>query len=377
MKSFTLLGEFANPEEEARFQTEKWPDTRKRMRSICAISALAYLSAMCIDYRLLHHGSGLAIMAGGRITVFLFGLASVLFTLPTACAARRLGWMAGAYMLSLMLCESMELTVKVGLVDIQGIPPSVVILLTFYFILPPKVLPTLVACVVGSGVFILTMLFLPSIPTERFINILLFFLVANGFGFVFLTRYGLAQRREFQALEKLKWFAEMDELTQVYNRRKVLEIGERMFKEAQRHRHPLSLLLMDIDHFKSINDQHGHVAGDRVLREVATRIKANLREVDAFGRIGGEEFVVFLPYTNKTIASDIAERLRATICAPPIDAGEQSIDVRLCIGVAEFTPETHEMNVLMHNADMALYQAKSAGRNRVACFCDGQKESGQ
>jgi two-component system, cell cycle response regulator len=172
--------------------------------------------------------------------------------------------------------------------------------------------------------------------------------------------------------ERLKHIGVTDPLTGVNNRR---YIERRLLEEvgrARRQRGSLSCLYIDIDHFKQINDSVGHQAGDEVLRGVAERIKAELRVSDAFGRFGGEEFVVLLPETDSGDAANVAERIRQGIAEQPLMLdGGKDLRVTVSIGVASLVhPQHHEpvesaMRHLVACADQALYQAKAGGRNLV------------
>ena len=158
-----------------------------------------------------------------------------------------------------------------------------------------------------------------------------------------------------------------DELTQLYNRRAVFESLGQHLAAARRNQTPLSVLMLDVDNFKSLNDTFGHAAGDRVLREIASTIQNGLRAQDVAGRMGGEEFLVVLPHAKADEASRTAERLRQLI---------QDVDcLRRCnlkttlsvsVGVAQFDPVRHAGgDELIQEADQALYLAKARGRNRV------------
>ena len=127
---------------------------------------------------------------------------------------------------------------------------------------------------------------------------------------------------------------------------------------ARRHERPLTIAIVDIDHFKSVNDTHGHAAGDRVLAAVAGSLREQLRAEDQLGRLGGEEFLVLLPDTDSAAAGHVAEKLRAEVAAAPTP-----VPVTVSIGVAGWDGETPED--LLHRADEALYAAKQAGRDRV------------
>ncbi|MBE0624974.1 MAG: GGDEF domain-containing protein [Burkholderiales bacterium] len=181
-------------------------------------------------------------------------------------------------------------------------------------------------------------------------------------------RAGMVQLRK--AEDRLRELASVDGLTGIFNRRHVLE---RVGKERERMRRvhegtamtSMALLMVDIDHFKRVNDTHGHQAGDEVLRATSSRLTAALRPYDFIGRYGGEEFLVVLPQTRLAEALKVAERVRACVFEPPVRCGKLELQVSVSIGVA--TPvdadETNEQ--ILNRADQGLYQAKENGRNRV------------
>ena len=146
--------------------------------------------------------------------------------------------------------------------------------------------------------------------------------------------------------------------------------------EVARARHagsPLALLLVDVDHFKRVNDNHGHLAGDEVLRALATELRQQVRESDVVGRFGGEEFTVLLPRTDDAGACRIAERLRASAAALSVPAADARIGVTVSIGVAALGRHGHDLFELLAAADAALYRAKDAGRDRVHVYAQGDQ----
>jgi two-component system, cell cycle response regulator len=165
--------------------------------------------------------------------------------------------------------------------------------------------------------------------------------------------------------EVLQREATHDRLTGVWNRGRVLD---ELARELRRHRRELSslaVIMADVDHFKAINDTHGHAAGDAVLQQVAKRMRANLRNSDSLGRYGGEEFLMVLPYADVNGAREVAERVRAAIAATPIAAGGSSVEVTMSLGVGCAVGSSLPAEALLQAADQALYRAKLHGRNRV------------
>jgi two-component system cell cycle response regulator len=159
--------------------------------------------------------------------------------------------------------------------------------------------------------------------------------------------------------------AARDGLTGLFNRRELDTRASQGVALAHRHDRPFSCLLLDIDHFKQVNDTHGHAAGDAVLREAAQRILDSSRISDIVGRYGGEEFVVLLPETSGEDAVLAADKLRGTLAAMPITAGAVSIPIRASIGVAAWSDAMRTSADLYAAADEALYRAKELGRDRT------------
>ena len=166
--------------------------------------------------------------------------------------------------------------------------------------------------------------------------------------------------------EELIRQARLDYLTGVCNRRHFMERAERELRRAVRYGGPLSLFMLDVDHFKQINDCYGHKVGDAVLKALASSCEATLRTVDILGRIGGEEFAVLLPETDSAYAIEVAERLRENIAQVnvPLEGG-QSVKFSVSIGVSSMASVNDSIGGLLGRADTALYEAKHRGRNRV------------
>ena len=164
--------------------------------------------------------------------------------------------------------------------------------------------------------------------------------------------------------EKAQSQAITDPLTGVYNRRGLFQMGEAEFLRARRIKRPFSVLMLDIDHFKRVNDTYGHATGDQTLRGLTERCRTLLRGVDMVGRYGGEEFVILLPETNLESARLVAERLRQTIAKEPFATDSGPLRITISIGVAEAI-KREILGTLIERADAALYDAKRAGRNCV------------
>ena len=183
-----------------------------------------------------------------------------------------------------------------------------------------------------------------------------------------VTDVAIYQRQLTEALEKLELSSVTDGLTQVYNRRYLQQRFTGEFARVQRSPQALSLLMFDLDFFKKINDGYGHLGGDEVLKGVASRVKGLIRGHDIFGRYGGEEFALILPDTDEAGAYTLAERIRKSLEAAPIDFGEQKIIATASIGLCSVQPEFHSYEQWLQAADDALYHAKRNGRNQVAIY---------
>ncbi len=173
-----------------------------------------------------------------------------------------------------------------------------------------------------------------------------------------------ANQKLNEANERLNLLARQDVLTGIFNRRHLLEELERNVHALQRYNTAYSLILFDIDHFKQINDTFGHQTGDLILKAVTAEIATGLREIDAFGRWGGEEFLCILPNTSHEEAMSCAERLCRQLAQCRLLASIPELTVTASFGVVTGFP-LDDMDTIMSRADMSLYQAKAAGRNRV------------
>ncbi|MBI5103438.1 MAG: diguanylate cyclase [Solirubrobacterales bacterium] len=166
--------------------------------------------------------------------------------------------------------------------------------------------------------------------------------------------------RRFTDLEDLAY---TDELTGLPNRRGATRRLDALLSRSRRHQRDLAVLLLDADHFKAVNDRHGHAVGDAVLRELAALLRSRVRREDVVGRWGGEELVVALSDTDEAGAAALAEDLRAAVAAQPLRADGVDVPLTVSIGVASWRGE--DLDGLVMRADRALYAAKEAGRNRI------------
>lgn len=184
-------------------------------------------------------------------------------------------------------------------------------------------------------------------------------LLINSMGFVLMQME--------HAIEQQRLLASHDGLTGLYNRSALKELLATYGAQSRRDQAPLAFLMLDIDHFKRVNDEHGHLAGDNVLREVAHRILLRMRQSDILARFGGEEFLAILPSTDGQGAVRLAEDIRRSIEAHPIDLQDRKVSITISIGVHAGIPgdAPNALETMIDSSDKALYAAKSSGRNCV------------
>lgn len=186
--------------------------------------------------------------------------------------------------------------------------------------------------------------------------------------FVILAHQFALILRRLKLYKDIETLALTDGLTGVYTRRYFIERFDEEIKRSRLHKSSLAFLMIDADHFKMINDQHGHLAGDQVLKKISNIIQENVRTIDIVGRFGGEEFCVVLAETDLEGARIVAERIRKSAEMQPIKAYDSVLRVTLSIGLAMYPSDGKFSEELMDKADWALYRAKSQGRNCVVAF---------
>jgi diguanylate cyclase (GGDEF)-like protein len=194
-----------------------------------------------------------------------------------------------------------------------------------------------------------------------------------------LRRIGFAEQRTHEAelrategaqqyahdVQMLRRMAETDPLTNLMNRRAFLAAANDAFDYYRRYDRPIAMLMVDIDHFKQVNDTYGHAAGDAVIKRIGELIEDALRTTDKIGRFGGEEFLVLLREVDETSARTLASRIQERIAVTPVGYGSKEVPVSVSIGVALVAPCDRDVSDTIERADRGLYVAKNTGRNRV------------
>jgi diguanylate cyclase (GGDEF)-like protein len=169
---------------------------------------------------------------------------------------------------------------------------------------------------------------------------------------------------------KLQEQAHRDPMTNLYNRRYFHEVSSSIFQIVQRDDHHISLIMIDIDNFKRINDTYGHAVGDEVIKKLASLLERNVRKSDIVSRFGGEEFVILLPSTDLKGAQKIASKIREAVEEILIVADESVIRFTISLGLADIRSSDQNIEAILNRADKALYKAKESGKNRVVVYKD-------
>jgi diguanylate cyclase (GGDEF)-like protein len=167
------------------------------------------------------------------------------------------------------------------------------------------------------------------------------------------------------AVDKIKRVSDTDDLTGLYNMRAFTAVLSRYFKQSLRYSHPLSIVMIDCDNLKQVNDTHGHESGNRLLQHVARGVRSELRGSDVLARYGGDEFVALLPETGSSGAREMGERIRRAIEMSKLDVHGTDVVTNVSIGVASYPEDGGSVEAIMEKADKAMYRAKQRGRNRV------------
>ncbi|MBD3241884.1 MAG: diguanylate cyclase [Chitinivibrionales bacterium] len=190
------------------------------------------------------------------------------------------------------------------------------------------------------------------------------------------TDTALYDARLREALAKVEELSERDALTGWYNRRRLEELLTAEANRAQRYGTPFSIILFDLDHFKDVNDTHGHLAGDEILKETTQRVRGHLRVCDMCARYGGEEFLIMLPQTSEKDAAGIAERIRTSVASEPIACDDVTVPITICLGVCDYARTGGGPQHMIECVDKALYAAKRGGRNRTVLYSALEPSSG-
>lgn len=265
----------------------------------------------------------------------------------------------------------------------------IVAIIGFYLLIPNLLTVVAFASLYLSLGFLAAAALFAEAPSEALLRMALLLIMANGVGFCALLRLEKLQRRQFALLhderdqnrqllkeiahrelleEQLRRVAERDSLTGLNSRRHFMKLADAMLQVSREDQTPFSLFMIDVDHFKRINDTWGHSQGDWVLTQIAEICTQALRPTDVIGRFGGEEFVVALPDTDAEQAMIVAERLRKKVAALPLEEAMRELQLSITIGIAVARGDEISLQTVIARADRALYAGKREGRDQVvAC----------
>lgn len=258
-------------------------------------------------------------------------------------------------------------------VDYLTAPFDIVFIFLIYLISPARIQYTIaLGAFFSAGILFVNHFFIPGIDPVTFSVTISAQFTAHMLGWISVVQMQTYRRKSFQAFidekdakEMVAYLANIDPLTKSLTRRQFLGIAESEFRRFQRYQRPLSIMILDADHFKMINDTYGHHAGDLALRSLSLVAMEQKRAQDTFGRLGSEEFGLLLPETPLDKAVIVAERIRLVWEASPVNLDGKLIRSTMSIGVAEAVPSDQNIEDLLRRADRMLYKAKEYGRNRV------------
>ncbi|MBI2818851.1 MAG: diguanylate cyclase [Acidobacteria bacterium] len=183
---------------------------------------------------------------------------------------------------------------------------------------------------------------------------------------------GHREKQLQEANARLEVLSNTDQITQIYNRHYFFQVAQHFWEEARRYKLPLTVMMMDLDDFKAVNDHHGHLFGDHVLQQASARLKSNTRKSDILARYGGEEIVLLAPNTDLQTGLVLSERLRLAVGSEPYVMGNCSATVTISVGISGTElGEFPSFEELLDSSDRALYGAKSAGKNQVCQYAPG------
>ena len=377
-------GEFKDAALETSFRRSMQSQTTQQLRiALFAISVLVMLFVL-FDYQLLGLSTNFYVLSGMRLVV---ALASLLLAVSLTFSTRALNSTIPLNLVCFLLVTSQIFIVPFRPETIFTQIAAVAIITTALYLFLPNRFPWVVAFSVYLGVgFLLASHVLKLFELPGIIGSGLVLILANVIGMLTASRLNRLQRTQFTALlaerdanqnlqkeieerqrleENLRYLAQTDDLTGLNNRRWFFELAEQELRHTRRMGTPLGLCMLDIDHFKSVNDLHGHAAGDQVLKIVATLCRQELRASDIIGRFGGEEFVIVLPDSNLAATCITAERLRNRLALFQLPEAFNGLRLTMTAGVTQVSPGEPSLEPALLRADHALYKGKSQGRNTV------------
>lgn len=379
-----LTGQFREPGREAIYRRDITPRVRREACLAICVAALIFGMFAISDYHYTGMGLELTLLFAMRLVV-------VVSCLVLAFAIGRWGDYSGKAWLHALplwiLATGIILIVPLRPESLSTQVTAVAVATMAFYLLIPNLLPVVaIASLYLSLGFLAAAVMVADISAVVALRISLLLIMTNAVGFFALLRLETLQRKQFALLQEergqnqqmaeeiahrksleaqLRRVAERDALTGLDSRSHFMTRAEALMRRSRHDKAPFSLMMIDVDHFKAINDTWGHSQGDRVLAAIAETCKRSLRPQDVIGRFGGEEFIVALPDTHLKDAQRVAERLQRKVTELPVEEAMPDHSLTVTIGIAGVLGEETDLDALINQADQALYAGKHGGRNRV------------
>lgn len=377
-----LRAEFRDRTIESHFNRHQLPRTQSQVRLALLFCATFYVAFALTDVLALGPGNEALILLLGRISVAVSALLSCAVTYWYPHSVRRI-WL-GASVTEIIGMGTFMLVVLYRPDEIPWHAMAISIMaLVVYLYIPNRIAYALPIGIVATIVFVALVIYQGRLTETELVTMIMLLMLSNGFGCMAAHRYALIRREEFRVQSFLKNLSERDPLTGCHNRRYLQqELLNMELSRARRFRLPLAVVICDIDHFKSVNDTHGHAAGDAVLITFANLLRSLTREnIDSVIRYGGEEFLIVLPETDLGGAVQLAERMRGALIGSGTEvAPGRVVGVTASFGVTAvnfaLVEQRFAQELLVDTADRLLYAAKSSGRNNVKALEFYGRESG-
>ncbi len=376
--------EFADHATESRFRhwSHKGTVTQTRLTLLIAISLLVVY--IISDYFMLRPDSGFLYSLVIRTLIFIGGLITIAVISITPSPAL---FDRSIFIFQALACGLLLFIFTVLKTDIVAASLAVVLVaISMYLLMPNRlIVANVLSLTLCTGFFVLAVT-IYDLSQLLLLQLAMIMLGANLIGGIFCARFHLIKRKEFLELmrersarealqeeiakrlkleKKLLHQTRTDELTGATNRRYFMQLGEEEINRSHRYGRPMSLLMLDLDHFKEINDKYGHSTGDEALQRFSQLCRSTLRKPDIFGRLGGEEFAIIIPEESLLGAEQTAERLRLRVEEA---FATTAYRLTVSIGVTELGDEDTNIGDLLRRADSMMYKAKHRGRNRVIAF---------
>jgi len=347
---------------ERDYRHATWPHTSQQVRVGLQLICVALLSFLIVDYITWQFQGLFFISLGAR----LFFIAVLLPMIRLASGPPRIQ-LFDISIFSLVLVSFLGLAVLVVAREGDVVVYWTVLLVIFgsYLFFSDNNLLR-VAAVAGFGtvcVVLITIVFNRPLLVDS-VRLSLYLLLTHLLGFTSANRHAATRRKQYTNFLAQKILATLDSLTGLANRRHFMDLAERTFELGQRTHAVFCVLMMDVDHFKRVNDSFGHSTGDDVLRTLSREISTLIRKTDVFARLGGEEFAILLPDTDLEGARVVADKIRHVVASIPWT--QANLKCTISIGVAALSPNDGNFSQLLQRADAALYEAKELGRDRTA-----------